>query len=84
MSWLKETLATAGVDNKKYSGHSFRIRAATMAAACDIQDLLIKTLGHWESAAYMLYIQTPRETCNMSQKLARQAESTYMTEHCFC
>ena len=72
VSHLKEALIAAGVDASKYSGHSFRIGAATTAAACGIQDTLIKTLGRWESEAYTLYIQTPRETlCKVSQVLAR-------------
>ena len=73
----KEALAMTGVDNTKYLGHSFRIGAATTAAACGIQDSLIKTLGHWENAAHTLYIWTPCEAlCNVSQKLAGQAGST--------
>ena len=32
---------------------------ATTAAACGIPKGTIKMLGHWQSAAYMLYIQTP-------------------------
>ena len=70
---LKEALTTMGVDERNYSGHSSRIGAATTAAACGIQDSLIKTLGRWESAAYTLYIQTPRETlCKVSQTLTTQ------------
>ena len=73
MTQLKEALTTMGVDERNYSGHSFRIGAATTAAACGIQDSLIKTLGRWESAAYTLYIQTPRETlCKVSQTLTTQ------------
>ena len=63
----------AGIDTTRYVGHSFRIGAATTAAACGIQDSLIKTLGRWESAAYMLYVRTPVETlCHVSQQLVTQ------------
>ena len=42
-----------------FSGHSFRIGAATTAAHNWIPDHLIKTLGRWESNADQLYIKTP-------------------------
>ncbi len=58
---VREALQTAGVDCKSYSGHSFRIGAATTAARQGISDATIQILGRWESTAYMLYIQTPRE-----------------------
>ena len=56
---MHEALAKAGIDQSRYSGHSFRIGAATTAAARGIEDSLIKTLGRWESSAYQLYIRTP-------------------------
>ena len=59
---LRQALSTAGVDSTLYAGHSFRIGAATTAAMCGIQDSLIKTLGRWESSAYMVYIRTPPST----------------------
>lgn len=59
---VRGALSTAGHDPSAYAGHSFRIGAATTAAQRGIQDSLIKTLGRWESAAYTVYIRTPRET----------------------
>ena len=57
------------------SGHSFQIGAATTAAACGLPESLIKTLGRWESSAYMLYIRTPQSTlCAVAQKLVRAPE----------
>ena len=58
---MREVLQKVGIDCSKYSGHSFRIGAATTAAAVGIQDSLIKTMGRWESVAYQLYVRTPRD-----------------------
>ncbi len=55
---VREALTAAGVEARDYAGHSFRIGAATTAARQGMQDSLIKTLGRWESAAYMRYIRT--------------------------
>ena len=60
-SFLQTTLQSAGVPGK-FSGHSFRIGAATMAATRGVPDHLIKTMGRWSSEAYLLYVRTPVET----------------------
>ena len=57
---VKEGLQRAGIDSSKYNGHSFRISAATTAAAKGIEDSIIKTLGRWESVAYLQYVKIPR------------------------
>ena len=61
---VRAALTCAGVDSSLYSGHSFRIGAATTAAKRKVPDSTIKMLGRWESAAYTryMYIRTPRET----------------------
>ena len=59
--WVREALADAGVDAGRYCSHSFRIGAATTAAARGIEDSIIKTLGRWESVAYLQYVRIPRQ-----------------------
>ncbi len=58
---LRGALKEIGLHPESYAGHSFRIGAVTVAAACGIQDSLIKTMGRWESVAYQLYVRTPQE-----------------------
>ena len=58
---VRGALASAGFDHSKYCTHSFRIGAATTAAAKGIEDAVIKTLGRWESLAYLQYVRIPRE-----------------------
>ena len=57
---VKKTLRAAKIDDSAYSGHSFRVGAASAAAAARIPAYFIKILGRWESEAYHLYIRTPR------------------------
>ena len=58
---IRQALSQKGIGVSKYSGHSFRIGAATTAAAVGIPEATIKMLGRWESTAYLRYIRTPRE-----------------------
>ena len=57
---LRLALARSGIDDSKYSGHSFRIGAATTAASKGVEDCIIKTLGRWSSLAYLEYVKIPR------------------------
>ena len=55
-------LNQADYDSQLYSSHSFLIGAATTsaaAAAAGPPPWLIKTLGRWNSDAYMTYIHCP-------------------------
>lgn len=56
---LRRALSEAGFDPEKCAGHSFRIGAATTAAACGVPVDVVKTLGRWKSQAYQLYIRIP-------------------------
>ena len=58
---VREALSQAGINAKLYSGHSFRIGAATMAGRKGLSSEMIQTLGRWESSAYLLYVRLPRE-----------------------
>jgi len=69
---MRAALQQTGIDARKYAGHSFRIGAATTAAQCGLPDSLIKTLGRWESAAYTVYIRTPKEKlCSVAGSLIK-------------
>ena len=73
---LKETLVEAGMDYSRFSGHSFRIRAATTALAKGVSDAKIQTLGRWASESYKRYIRIPRnELAGISAVLAKDASA---------
>ena len=60
-------------DDSEYAGHSFRIGAATTTVAVGVKNSIIKTLGKWESSAYMYlaYVRIPRERlAAVSRRLA--------------
>ena len=58
---VRAALASAGIDQTKYCTHSFCIGTAMTAAAKGIENAVIKTLGRWESLAYLQYVHIPHE-----------------------
>ncbi|XP_048259505.1 uncharacterized protein LOC125384429 [Haliotis rufescens] len=65
---LHQTLAAAGYDYKKFNGHSFRIGAATSAAAAHVPDHMIKALGRWKSDCYARYIRVDKGSIAAAQR----------------
>jgi len=59
---LRSVLQGCGLPVDHYFTHSFRIGAATNAAAAGVPSWLIKVLSRWSSDCYERYIRTPQET----------------------
>lgn len=68
IEYMRQVLEVVGLDTKNYNGHSFRIGAATSAAAAGVEDHLIQTLGRWSSNCYTRYIRTSTQVISTAQK----------------
>ena len=68
---VRSALTKARLPADKFAGHSFRIGAATTAAAAGLEDSVIQTLGHWKSTAYLLYVRMdPHRLASVPRSLA--------------
>ena len=54
---LSQVVAKCDLPSGKYSGHSFRIGAATSAALQGVSTASLQQLGRWSSSAYSSYIR---------------------------
>ena len=76
-SVVRQLLQGTGFNQAHYSSHSFRIGAATTAAAAGLPGSLIKTLGCWKSNAYESYVQfSPSSLPAVSSTLAHTDADT--------
>ena len=69
---VRNLLQQAGCNQLHYASHSFRIGAATTAAAAGLPSWLIQKLGRWSSNTYRSYIHGPTlTTSSITQILSR-------------
>ena len=54
---LKRSLAFVGIQDSRYTSHSFRIGAATSAAMAGIPEHEIQRMGRWQSGVFRRYIR---------------------------
>ena len=72
---LHNLLQNAGYEHHLYASHSFRIGAATTAAAAGLPAWLIKAMGRWSSDAYQTYICCPTSVLQSIPQLLAQTDA---------
>ena len=69
---VRRALRWAGLPEKDFAGHSFRIGAATTASAAGVEDSTIQALGRWKSSAFLRYIRAdPLHLAEVARSIAR-------------
>ena len=69
---IRDALSRAGIDASQFSGHSFRIGAASTAAQAGLNDSLIQMLGRWKLSAFTAHIRTPvKDLIAVASRLVR-------------
>ena len=63
---LKACLSLCSLDIKQYTSHSFRIGGASYLASLGLSDTQIRTIGRWDSNAFLRYIRNQRFIMNQS------------------
>ena len=57
---LRVAVSQLGLNTTGYSGHSFRIGAASAAARSGISDSTIQLLGRWKFSAFLAYLRSSK------------------------
>jgi len=71
-------LSRAGLDQSQFASDSFRIGAATTAAAAGIPVWMIKSSGCWTSNVYLSYIhRSPSLTPTINKLMAQTNQSPW-------
>ena len=73
---LRDALSQIGIDVTNFSGHSFRIGAASTAAKAGLSDSFIQKLGRWKSDAFTAYIRTPANDLAAASAVLSQVEGS--------
>lgn len=73
VSTLKGLLKRAGIDERQYSGHSFRRGGASWLHEIGVSETLIKIQGDWASDAYLLYVSLGESAKSQALRLMETA-----------
>ena len=74
---IHRLLQRGEINLKNFASHSFQIGVATTAAAARLPIWLIKTLGQWNSNAYLSHIRCPSAVLATVPRILANADSTY-------